>query len=59
MADRYANSNVVRQPSLSGIAERANHFVKLCADAIGGSLDLYVSKNPSVIVRICNADERT
>ena len=43
LADRYANSNVVRQPSLAGIAERASNFVKLCTDSRGGSLDLYVS----------------
>ncbi|KAK0722862.1 cytochrome P450 3A13 [Lasiosphaeria miniovina] len=42
LADRYANTNVVRQPSLDGIAERAANFVKKCSQSVGGSLDLYV-----------------
>jgi hypothetical protein len=43
IADRYANSNVVREPSLRGIAERATHFVNRCYDSVGGSLDIFVS----------------
>lgn len=43
LADRYANTNVVRQPSLQGISERAANFVKLCCDAGNKGLDLYVS----------------
>ncbi|KAG7290626.1 hypothetical protein NEMBOFW57_000629 [Staphylotrichum longicolle] len=30
LADRYANTNIVRPPSLDGIAERASNFVKRC-----------------------------
>ncbi|KAK3375051.1 cytochrome P450 [Podospora didyma] len=42
LADRYANTNVVRQPSLDGIAQRATNFVKRCFGSVGGSLDLYI-----------------
>ena len=42
IADRYANTNIVRQPSIDGIAERAAKFVKLCAGSVGGSLDVFV-----------------
>ncbi|KAK3322131.1 cytochrome P450 [Apodospora peruviana] len=44
IADRYANTNIVRKPSLDGIAERAGSFVKRCFDSVSvsGSLDLYV-----------------
>jgi len=44
LADRYANSNVVRQPSLDGIVERAANFVEKCRESVNGSLDLYVCK---------------
>ncbi|KAK4190043.1 putative sterigmatocystin biosynthesis P450 monooxygenase [Podospora australis] len=43
LADRYANTNVVRQPSLQGIAERAANFVKLCSGDGNKGLDLYIS----------------
>ncbi|KAK3295892.1 cytochrome P450 [Chaetomium fimeti] len=42
LADRYANTNVVRPQSLDGIADRAGNFVKTCFQSVGGSLDLYV-----------------
>ncbi|KAK4106461.1 cytochrome P450 3A13 [Parathielavia hyrcaniae] len=42
IADRYANTNIVRPQSLDGIAERASNFVKRCTQSMGGSLDLYV-----------------
>lgn len=43
LADRYANSNIMRQPSLEGIEKRSMNFVKLCYDSVGDALDLYVS----------------
>ncbi|KAK4231524.1 putative sterigmatocystin biosynthesis P450 monooxygenase [Podospora fimiseda] len=42
IADRYANTNVVRQPSLDGINERATKFVDLCKRSVGGTLDIFV-----------------
>ncbi|KAK3995982.1 putative sterigmatocystin biosynthesis P450 monooxygenase [Cladorrhinum sp. PSN332] len=42
IADRYANTNVVRQGSLDGVTERANKFVGLCKGSVGGSLDIFV-----------------
>ncbi|KAK1781535.1 cytochrome P450 [Copromyces sp. CBS 386.78] len=46
LADRYANSNVIRQPSLNGIVERAGRVVKRCVESLGGSLDLYICESP-------------
>ncbi|KAH8890918.1 cytochrome P450 3A13 [Thozetella sp. PMI_491] len=43
LADRYANTNIVRQQSLEGIEERAHNFVKLCRNSVGGSLDLFAN----------------
>ncbi|KAK3331960.1 cytochrome P450 [Cercophora scortea] len=44
LADRYANSNIVRQPSLDGITERAANFVARCDESVtgSGSLDIFV-----------------
>jgi hypothetical protein len=42
LADRYANTNVVKPQSLDGIAKLAGNFVKRCFQSVGGSLDLYV-----------------
>jgi hypothetical protein len=44
LADRYANTNVMRQGPLGGIEERSRRFVQLCQNSIGGSLDLYVCR---------------
>ncbi|KIH94129.1 serine/threonineeeee-protein kinase [Sporothrix brasiliensis 5110] len=43
LADRYANSNIMRGPALAGIEERAQHFTELCKNAAGGVLDIYES----------------
>ncbi|KAL2156198.1 hypothetical protein VTH82DRAFT_943 [Thermothelomyces myriococcoides] len=42
IADRYANTNIVRSPSLDGIADRASKFVQRCFQSAGGSFDIYV-----------------
>ncbi|KAK3682632.1 cytochrome P450 [Podospora appendiculata] len=48
LADRYANSNIVRQPSINGITERAASFVARCHESVtgsgggSGSLDIFV-----------------
>ncbi|KAH6624816.1 cytochrome P450 [Chaetomium sp. MPI-SDFR-AT-0129] len=42
LADRYANTNIVRPQSLDGIAERAENFIKRCIQSVGGSLDIYI-----------------
>ncbi|KAL2181595.1 cytochrome P450 [Thermothelomyces heterothallicus CBS 202.75] len=42
LADRYANTNIVRSPSLDGIANRASKFVQRCFRSMGGSVDIYV-----------------
>ncbi|KAK3302198.1 cytochrome P450 [Chaetomium strumarium] len=44
LADRYANTNIVRPQSLDGITERAANFVTRCFESVGGSLDLYVHR---------------
>ncbi|KAK1450551.1 cytochrome P450 [Colletotrichum melonis] len=45
IADRYANSNVVKPIALSGIEKRAEEFVRQCADAASRSVNVYVSSN--------------
>lgn len=42
IADRYANSNVMRSDSMSGIQQRAARFVARCEASIGQSLDIFV-----------------
>ena len=46
LADRYANSNVLKPGSMRGIAERAASFVRRCEEAVpsGGVVDLFVSE---------------
>ncbi|KOS19783.1 putative sterigmatocystin biosynthesis P450 monooxygenase [Escovopsis weberi] len=41
LADRYANSNVLKSESLEGIKERAARFVQRCASAPAGVADIY------------------
>ncbi|KAL8370397.1 hypothetical protein RB595_000665 [Gaeumannomyces hyphopodioides] len=43
LADRYANSNVMRQPALNGIQECARNFTELCGASVGKSLDIYIA----------------
>ncbi|KAK3357358.1 cytochrome P450 [Lasiosphaeria hispida] len=42
LADRYANTNIVKRPSLDGISARAANFVQKCVESVNGSLDLYI-----------------
>ncbi|KZL79499.1 cytochrome p450 [Colletotrichum incanum] len=42
IADRYANSNVVKPMALGGIEKRAESFAKQCADAAERSVDVYI-----------------
>ncbi|TKW49746.1 putative sterigmatocystin biosynthesismonooxygenase, partial [Colletotrichum tanaceti] len=43
IADRYANSNVLRQAPLSGIQERSQKFINRCAASVGKSHDIFMS----------------
>ncbi|KAJ9154735.1 Cytochrome P450 [Pleurostoma richardsiae] len=43
LADRYANSNVLKQDSIHGIQERSENFVQRCRSSEGKSLDVYTS----------------
>ncbi|PKS12672.1 hypothetical protein jhhlp_000880 [Lomentospora prolificans] len=43
LADRYANSNVMRPVPMSGIQDRARSFTKLCEESLGRSLDIFVT----------------
>ena len=47
LADRYANTNIVRQPSLDGISERAARFIHRCTETRNGFADLFVSTSRS------------
>ncbi|KAI3337102.1 cytochrome P450 3A13 [Xylariaceae sp. AK1471] len=42
LADRYANSNIMKSQSLDGIAERSRRFVERCSRSVGRSIDLFV-----------------
>ncbi|KAI0476723.1 cytochrome P450 3A13 [Xylaria cf. heliscus] len=42
LADRYANSNIMKSQSLDGIAERSRRFTERCSQFAGRSLDLLV-----------------
>ncbi|KAI1854605.1 hypothetical protein JX265_007525 [Neoarthrinium moseri] len=42
LADRYANTNVMRSASVEGIKERSNRFIDRCSQSVGGTLDLFV-----------------
>ncbi|EEU37816.1 uncharacterized protein NECHADRAFT_54753 [Fusarium vanettenii 77-13-4] len=41
IADRYANSNVIRDSALHGIQERSQNFIKRCSEAPRQELDVY------------------
>ncbi|TDZ37139.1 putative sterigmatocystin biosynthesis P450 monooxygenase STCB [Colletotrichum spinosum] len=43
IADRYANSNVLRSAPLSGIQERSLNFIKRCEASVGASHDIFMS----------------
>ncbi|KAI0382942.1 cytochrome P450 3A13 [Hypomontagnella monticulosa] len=43
LADRYANTNILKSGSLDGIRERARRFIERCSRSIGGSVDIFVS----------------
>lgn len=52
IADRYANSNVMRPASMSGIQERATRFVAKCEESAGRSLDIFVSSCVSMVMSV-------
>ena len=51
LADRYANSNIKKGPSLQGISERAAKFVDKCAQSKDGVVDLFVGRSPPAVSR--------
>ncbi|OAA68007.1 serine/threonine-protein kinase [Niveomyces insectorum RCEF 264] len=55
LADRYAKSNILRGPSVAGIEERSQRFVRLCRDAAGGVLDIYQSGNAHAVLPALHA----
>ncbi|KAF5025071.1 hypothetical protein F66182_2840 [Fusarium sp. NRRL 66182] len=42
IADRYANSNVIREASLDGIKQRSQNFIARCTQAPEQELDIYM-----------------
>ncbi|KAK9776283.1 putative Cytochrome P450 [Seiridium cardinale] len=42
LADRYANTNVMRSVSMDGIKERSSRFIDRCSASVGGKLDIFV-----------------
>ncbi|KAI0526503.1 cytochrome P450 3A13 [Xylaria bambusicola] len=43
LADRYANSNIMKSQSLNGIAERSARFIERCLQSVDRSIDVFVS----------------
>ena len=43
LADRYANSNIMRGAALAGIQERSQRFVKRCTSSGTRAHDVFVS----------------
>ncbi|KAK1750767.1 putative sterigmatocystin biosynthesis P450 monooxygenase [Echria macrotheca] len=41
LADRYANSNILKQPAINGITERAARFAQRCLESKDGIVDLF------------------
>ncbi|KAI1501261.1 cytochrome P450 3A13 [Biscogniauxia marginata] len=42
LADRYANTNIMKESSLGGIKERSQRFIERCSKSVGGSLDVFI-----------------
>ncbi|KAI2636346.1 cytochrome P450 3A13 [Hypomontagnella submonticulosa] len=42
LADRYANTNILKSGSLDGIRERSRRFIERCSRSIGESVDLFI-----------------
>ncbi|KAI1432335.1 cytochrome P450 [Xylaria sp. CBS 124048] len=42
LADRYANSNIMKSQSLQGIAERSRRFLEKCSPSIDQTIDLFI-----------------
>ncbi|KAL6832135.1 cytochrome P450 [Trichoderma camerunense] len=43
LADRYANSNVMKSASVTGVQERSSKFVRRCTSAPGGVSDIFMA----------------
>ncbi|KAI0841668.1 cytochrome P450 3A13 [Hypoxylon sp. FL0890] len=43
LADRYANTNILKSGSLEGIRERSGRFIERCSKSVGGSVDVFIS----------------
>ncbi|CAJ2506231.1 Uu.00g003610.m01.CDS01 [Anthostomella pinea] len=44
LADRYANTNIMKSSSLDGIKERSGRFIERCSRSVGGSIDVFICK---------------
>lgn len=45
LADRYANSNIMKSASVAGVQERSSKFLRRCVSSPGGVSDIFVSEN--------------
>ncbi|UKZ52410.1 hypothetical protein TrVGV298_006186 [Trichoderma virens] len=43
LADRYANSNIMKSASVTGVQERSSKFVRRCVSAPGGVSDIFLA----------------
>ncbi|EGR53006.1 uncharacterized protein TRIREDRAFT_54166 [Trichoderma reesei QM6a] len=44
LADRYANSNIMKSASVAGVQERSSKFVRRCVSSPGGVSDIFVNR---------------
>ncbi|OTA08873.1 Cytochrome P450 [Trichoderma parareesei] len=44
LADRYANSNIMKSASVAGVQERSSKFVRRCNSSPGGVSDIFVNR---------------
>ncbi|KAI1393761.1 cytochrome P450 3A13 [Hypoxylon trugodes] len=42
LADRYANTNILKPESINGIRERSRRFIERCSKSIGDSINIYI-----------------
>ena len=50
LADRYANSNIMREETIEGLKGRAKKFLGNCLQDDGGDADVYVSYSFALLV---------
>ncbi|KFA47172.1 hypothetical protein S40293_09612 [Stachybotrys chartarum IBT 40293] len=56
LADRYANSNVMKESSISGIKERAEKFAQRCTEPYDGVNDIFNAGDEEMMHQVASDD---